>query len=516
MFAHRTYLMLAVVCLSAVARGGEFSAIERFVTDDVVAVGYLDLGAVDPAAFVDLAAEMNLATPEQRQEAEPGIAMARGTIEGLRGLGVDTVYVLLRPSDVEHLGPTVVVPVADGKEPGPVKEMLSGFTRSGDLKKVRFAVDGQYLLAALTDEQIEMLKAAHGKRAEEVADAWKTLSDGDCGLVVFGSKDSRRVVREMFPKLPEPFGSVSGEMIADRVKWGGVKVSLPPEPGVKLHIETADASSAESLATACDAGLEMLRGLINSEPEAKRFLPLVDVLLPTVEGNTLALEIDNASDDLKLVKEVLTPPIEEAREQAWRNRRMNSFKNLALAFLNYENTKRQLPPAAFKSADGKPLLSWRVHLLPYLEEMELYKKFHLDEPWDSKHNFALIQQMPEVYADPALKQLAAEGRTTFVVPVGAETLFPPEGGVQIRDVTDGLSNTVLLVEVSPDKSVVWTKPDDWEADLADPWAALRREGRGSVVVGFGDGSVRVFDEESVPGEKLRKFLTRAGGEVVER
>ena len=79
---------------------------------------------------------------------------------------------------------------------------------------------------------------------------------------------------------------------------------------------------------------------------------------------------------------------------------MNNEKQIALAMHNYHAANDHLPPAAIKDKAGKPLLSWRVAILPYLEQAALYNKFHLDEPWDSPHNKALIASMPAVYACP--------------------------------------------------------------------------------------------------------------------
>ncbi len=85
---------------------------------------------------------------------------------------------------------------------------------------------------------------------------------------------------------------------------------------------------------------------------------------------------------------LLLPAIQAAREAARRNQAVNSMKQIMLSMHNYADSHKVLPPHANYSGDGKPLLSWRVHILPYLEENELYHQFHLDEPWDSPHNRA--------------------------------------------------------------------------------------------------------------------------------
>ena len=89
---------------------------------------------------------------------------------------------------------------------------------------------------------------------------------------------------------------------------------------------------------------------------------------------------------------------------------------------NYHDANKHFPAAAIRSKDGKPLLSWRVALLPMMEHEKLYDQFHLDEPWDSEHNKKLIDKMPAMYRSPK-SRLKAPGMTNYVVPVGPGTVF---------------------------------------------------------------------------------------------
>ncbi|MEM6470354.1 MAG: DUF1559 domain-containing protein, partial [Planctomycetota bacterium] len=152
---------------------------------------------------------------------------------------------------------------------------------------------------------------------------------------------------------------------------------------------------------------------------------------------------------------MLLPAVQAARSAARRMSGSNNLKQIALAYHNYHSAYRVLP-ANITDEDGNPLLSWRVAILPFIEEQELYEQFHLDEPWDSAHNSSLIAKMPAVYSDPATS--LPQGLTIYQRPVGEKTMFQEGEERRFRDVLDGLSNTIMGMEVAASSAVEWTKP----------------------------------------------------------
>ena len=191
----------------------------------------------------------------------------------------------------------------------------------------------------------------------------------------------------------------------------------------------------------------------------------------------------------------------------------NNLKQIALAFHNYHDANKKFPPAASTDKDGKTLLSWRVHLLPFFGQAALYKQFHLDEPWDSEHNKTLIERIPPVFVSPAHRELAKEGKTVYLVPTGKGTMFDGDKGLRLTDVKDGTSNTVMVA--AGGASVPWSKPDDFEfdaekklPDLLGPFDTL--------LMAMGDGSVRAIRPDTVKDfDKVMKLLIqRADGEVI--
>ena len=150
-----------------------------------------------------------------------------------------------------------------------------------------------------------------------------------------------------------------------------------------------------------------------------------------------------------------------------------------------------------------------MKLLPYLEQQPLFDQFHLDEPWDSEHNKQLLGQMPEIYARPNGK--VAPGMTTSVAPIGEGTIWKSEKGASFRDVRDGTSNTIAVVEAADEAAVPWTKPDDWQVDPSDPLKGVRDSRPGGFQALILDGSVR-FIANSLDPTVLKAMLTMAGGE----
>ena len=210
---------------------------------------------------------------------------------------------------------------------------------------------------------------------------------------------------------------------------------------------------------------------------------------------------------------LLLPAVQAARQAARRTQSSNNMKMIALAMHSYADSRRgAFPPGFSTDKDGKPLLSWRVLILPYLEQQALYEQFHLDEPWDSEHNKKLIEQMPQVYRSP--NSTAPPNKTVYLTVRGEKTAFPGAKGIRFAQILDGTSNTIMTVEANDPSAVIWTKPDDFVPDPETPLKGLVGLNPGGFLVGFCDGSVRFISADIDP-DTLRALFTRDGGEVVD-
>jgi hypothetical protein len=166
-----------------------------------------------------------------------------------------------------------------------------------------------------------------------------------------------------------------------------------------------------------------------------------------------------------------------------------------------------LPPPASVDKKGARLLSWRVLILPYIGEEKLHEQFHLDEPWDSKHNKELLAKMPAVFSTPRAKN-TNNGMTHYLAIVGPGAAFEEGKQMKIPDFLDGTSNTIGLIEA--EKPVPWTKPEDFAYDAEKPLSIPTRDFHAARM----DSSSFLISKDADETE-LRNLITRAGGEVVD-
>ena len=241
----------------------------------------------------------------------------------------------------------------------------------------------------------------------------------------------------------------------------------------------------------------------------------------------------DAADDPKAIL--------RARDAGRRKQSLDHLKKLSAAFHSFADAYGRFPPAAVIGPDGKPWHSWRVLLLPFLEEAGLYQQYDFSQPWDSPKNRPLAERTVKVYRDPA-REGPPDGFTDYAAIVGKNAVFQPnavkmESGrdfpaclikgkkISYESIPDGTPNTIMFATVDPSRRIPWTKPEDILLDddfpgLGKPKGigALHPAGEGGgrmALVGFTDGAVIAFPS-SIDKDDVVKMLTRNGGEEVDR
>jgi hypothetical protein len=214
---------------------------------------------------------------------------------------------------------------------------------------------------------------------------------------------------------------------------------------------------------------------------------------------------------------VLLMAVQRVREAADRAVTKNNLMQIGLGMHSYADANGFLPAAARCDAHGKPLLSWRVTMLRYIEQEALYQQFKLDEPWDSPNNIKLLPLMPKDYAFRDDKNTPA-GYTHYLVFVGNGAAFdPPQPkgphdetpGTQLKDFTDDKANTILIVEAAT--AVPWTKPEDLDYDPDGPLPPLG----GYFSDGFYAAMANFYPRmipKNISQKTLRAAITRNAGD----
>ena len=208
---------------------------------------------------------------------------------------------------------------------------------------------------------------------------------------------------------------------------------------------------------------------------------------------------------------LLLPAVQGAREAARRTTTANHLKQTGLALLNYEVAHKSFPAASITDKQGRPMHSWRVAILPYLEQAHIYEQYNFNKPWNDPENIILESQIPEVYRCPSVD--LPPFHTTFQVVVGETTPWGANKFTRIRDISDGTANTISIVEGS--KPVHWMEPTDLDLDLINfvpgqfpPELASHHAGN-EIYLMF-SGSVVPLDK-AYDGQQLKGLLQHRDG-----
>lgn len=243
---------------------------------------------------------------------------------------------------------------------------------------------------------------------------------------------------------------------------------------------------------------------------------LLETVAVTVEEQQVLLNVpklENAVGTFEALSKEMMELAGTWRQFAQQRQEMSrqaAIRQMALAMHIFHDVHSAFPAWNGLGEDHPDGLSWRVHLLPYLDQAELYSQFHLDEPWDSEHNQTLIEKMPDVFRTEGVE---APGRTSYHVFLGDQTPVGGNSPQSIRNITDGTSNTLLIVKAGTDKADVWTKPGGLEYAAEDPVACLGNVGEKILVV-MCDGSSRLIDS-TISSETFRRLIEQADGEFIE-
>ena len=536
-----------VCCLLAASMGFSPALMHVERTAALAAeIGEADLAYITPeATFAAVTYPRRVLTAPQMEMLPIEVFSAAGKKElGIDPVDVESVMVIVEPPVA---GPPAYGAVVRFSKPYQLDGLLPPLaktTTEGELNGKPYRQTQSPMLPSLYMPDDQTLIVAEDSFLRKMLANHDAPAEGPLGKL-FGSTNTSgdlmaiavmEPVREMLSAMldqapvPPPFEDV--KRVPALLKAAKAQVSVTGDTAASLVLLAADEAAAEELEQLINELLDLAGQMILAqmaqaasgddpvEQAMAQYMQRInkkmfDLVRPVRNGTVLSWSHDGSEYSqvavIGILISLLLPAVQAAREAARRSQSMNNMKQIGLAMHNYHDTFKHFPARASFDDDGKPLLSWRVHILPFLEQQPLYEQFKLDEPWDSEHNKRLIPLMPPVFKNPSSN--SGPGLATYVVPTGEGMLFDGKKGATFREITDGTSNTLMALEVNPDAAVTWTKPDDWKCDANDPLAGLGKAHPGGFEVLMADGSVR-FISVTVDTTMFQALLTKSGGERV--
>jgi hypothetical protein len=456
-----------------------------------------DLWTSDIAKGARDVAAKEIAKGVKEVEMKVGIApeqMERVTLAFLQSPEVPVVFITSRKA-LDRAA------VLKGLVPGANEEKFKGHTIHVGQRdfSVHFLTDRTLVAGTLGDVKAVTQKPER-KDNDPLAPALKAAAGKHSAVFGVNASAFERLIKDKTELPPEaaPFKALL------KARTSVLTFDLKDGIRADLKVTFADADSAKAGEKSLRAALKLGQGalaqgikhlMLNKAPA--EVLKLVRDVEATskkapiaVNGAQVEASMDVRIDAVTLGKVGLAL-VQQVRLAAARMAGVNNLKQIGLALHNYHDTYGRFPPSAIYDKDGKALLSWRVLILPFIEQDGLYQKFKLNEPWDSAHNKKLLAKMPRVYASPLSPEKIMKAHKTFYQGfVGPGAFFEGKRGIRITDITDGTSNTIMIVEAA--NPVPWSKPEDIPYVPGKPVPKVGIVPGGLFHATFCDGSVRSF------------------------
>jgi Protein of unknown function (DUF1559) len=500
----KTLLTLLLFALPAVSMAADplSKRVAPFLDAETLGVAAIDVANVDLALLVsvlDVNGEMPV---EQLKDELPKFKTE------LVKLGVREIVLSYGAGDFPNL--PVVAVAGEGIDAAKVMALLKGLLPSYELKHKSLHGFECYGTAGAMD-------AFETRKSVPRPDLAAALDESEGGVIRLAfalTADAKRIHEQLLPMLPPEIGGGDIKALTRGFQWLSFQINRGATVPAKWVVQASDEAAAGELRRFWTKANESLEKMVAEEnPEVVK--PLREAatrFATTMNGSKIVVTGELADVKKAFTKAVPPVPVGRARSQ-------NNLKQIQLAMWNYHDVNGSFPTNVLDK-EGKPLLSWRVQLLPYLEQDHIYKQFKLDQPWDSDHNKALIEKMPAILKSP-MQDPKLTDRTTYLGPKGPGTMWDipkrkdRQGkfqGLSVADITDGTSNTIMVVECDDLHAVIWSKPDDLAVDAKDPFKGLVRPGADGFNVAMGDGSVRYL-RKTLDATNLWYAFTRGGGEV---
>lgn len=462
--------------------------VSPYLDETTLGVAWCDVEQLDILAIASLAKNYNVPVDES------AYSYATEVVKGLKQTGVQKVYCVLDVGSLmESRPPLFILQTKPGADLSVVQALVTPFLVPADIS---VAKDGEVLL--LGTKKILERKQGHPAVKSERLQKQMAAANKSNAICIAPSASLAEALR-----MTMGIGAGEGDKQPAAVK---MLMLFAPMEGMRINSTTLHEGVHASVDFDSPEKANRFKkdlGLVLQEVEKID----VEKVLPQVKDSSAVWALEDGARFSEFIKGFA----KQLSSGAVKGTSANNMRQIALALHNHESAFTILPPQAVVSPDGKRLLSWRVLLLPFLDRNDLYDRFKLDEPWDSANNAALIKEMPKFFARPGSDPTL--GKTPYVAPLMKESFFGRPGAPPaFKDILDGTSNTIWIIEAPAEFEVTWTKPDDWEVKGVESIQVFLKANP-ELLVSMMDGSVITLPA-TVTADTILKMFTIAGGEVV--
>ncbi|MEL6106909.1 MAG: DUF1559 domain-containing protein [Planctomycetota bacterium] len=316
-------------------------------------------------------------------------------------------------------------------------------------------------------------------------------SDFDHAVVLRWNPQTADTFSQIWPQqLPLGNGvSINASMLAKQIESVAIEFSLPPNESARLSLQPREGTD-----------LNAIREQLN--PVARMI------------QDDFQIEISGSTDPGELTWElksgqsaVIADLIRDLRGSAQQSQTMNDLKQVLLAFHNHYSVHGEFPKDI--SREGEALLSWRVKVLPFLDQSALYQTFDVTKSWDDTAN-----QVPAKMVVPTYSK-QEDAKTQIRLPVCKGSIWDGDGKITFDKMIDGTSNTIAVIIAPQSAATSWTQPGYFRLNEQDLVGSVFGD-QDRLIAGFADGSVQVFTRDEMSEERLRAMLTFAGREMFKR
>lgn len=499
--------ILNTIGLYAQADESNTKHLARFLSDQTLMVGKIDLTQIDVNASFDLLLGMKLPVHDELLMGKAKVSQIKAA---LLQAGAERLYLVYNQMELFQW-PVVYVPLKDTTQaenvasliahlqPGPFPKRPSWLAQG---REAGWKVIDNYVVVGNTNA-IQALAASKPAERPDFQPACKALKDAPVQLLILPSADLRKIVAETMPQFPKELGQGSTMVISKGVQWAVITASLPPQLQAHLIVQTAQPNQALELQKLWQTMLSSMKKEADNPAAStpfRAFYQLVSSIKVKVTENQFVLDANK-----ELLAEITSLLSTSISKHAADDLNSRNLRDILIAMHNFHGDFNRMPNQAICDKNDKPLLSWRVALLPYIGEDHLYKEFKLNEPWDSEHNKKLIDRMPKKYVHPFAKNVPAN-HTLYQVFYSKKGAKPAAATMETGKMTlgmltvqDGTSNTFVVTDAAAE-AVPWTKPADllYDGTVENLPKLVSPRGDGWAHVGFGDASTRRFKPGGKP------------------